>query len=84
MITAIGTPYRYRDPSGQSTRRTWLRDDTWTDPATGDSWPITRWAASADDTTPRHSTYPTGYNARCGHCWLGASHTRALHEANTQ
>lgn len=82
-MTTTGTPYRYRDPSGILTRPTWLRDDTWTDPTTGQSWPVTRWAANSTDTTPRHSIARDGYAAQCGYCWLGASHTRALHDANT-
>lgn len=31
------------------------------------------------DTSPVHSTYPTGYRSGCGWCWLGAPHTADAH-----
>lgn len=37
--------------------------------------------AGPDDTTPGHVTYPTGYDSRCGWCYLGAPHTTAAHAA---
>lgn len=36
-------------------------------------------AASTADTSPRRSTYPTGYDSRCGSCYLGFTHTEDLH-----
>ncbi len=33
------------------------------------------------DETPHHATYPTGYKAACGWCWLGAPHSEAAHAA---
>ena len=35
---------------------------------------------SRDDHTPEHHMYPSGYDSRCGMCWLGAPHSDALHE----
>lgn len=32
-------------------------------------------AAHGDDRSPVHTTYPTGYDERCGWCWLGYAHT---------
>lgn len=32
-----------------------------------------------DDETPDHMTYPTGYDERCGWCWLGAPHSVGEH-----
>jgi hypothetical protein len=37
--------------------------------------------ASADDKSPAHMTYPTGYDSRCGWCYLGANHSTAAHAA---
>ena len=37
-------------------------------------------AVDAADTSPRHYTYPTGYDPACGWCWLGAPHTEREHE----
>jgi hypothetical protein len=28
-----------------------------------------------DDFSPDHVTYPTGYDERCGWCWLGGAHS---------
>lgn len=33
------------------------------------------------DESPHHHTYPTGYDSRCGWCWLGAPHSEAAHAA---
>lgn len=38
-------------------------------------------AARIGDTSPTHSTYPTGYDSACGWCWLGAGHTVDAHTA---
>jgi hypothetical protein len=37
--------------------------------------------ADRDDATPQHMTYPSGYDANCGWCWLNAGHTEAAHES---
>lgn len=31
------------------------------------------------DDSPRHETYPTGYDSRCSCCWLNISHTEMVH-----
>lgn len=36
--------------------------------------------ASKDDKTPEHMTYPTGYDPKCGMCWLGYGHSEAYHQ----
>lgn len=33
-----------------------------------------------DDVSPDHVTYPTGYDERCGWCWLGGAHSDAEHD----
>ncbi len=38
-------------------------------------------AAGNDDHSPIHTTYPTGYNPECSHCWFGHSHTSERHRA---
>lgn len=35
--------------------------------------------ASADDTSPYHLMYPTGYDARCSYCWLNIAHSEDAH-----
>lgn len=35
--------------------------------------------AGPNDTSPAHRTYPTGYDSRCGWCYLGANHSIAAH-----
>jgi len=37
-----------------------------------------------EDTSPVHSTYPTGYDSRCGWCYLNANHTQDEHRANVE
>lgn len=37
-----------------------------------------------DDRSPHHATYPTGYDARCGCCWLNIPHTEAFHAKETK
>lgn len=37
-------------------------------------------AAGRDDRSPPHRTYPTGYDARCGMCYLNAPHTDEYHD----
>lgn len=32
-----------------------------------------------DDYSPVHHTYPTGYDSRCGWCWLGVTHSEDEH-----
>ena len=34
-----------------------------------------------EDASPVHTTYPTGYDDRCGWCWLGAAHSDREHDA---
>ena len=34
-----------------------------------------------DDMSPTHVTYPTGYDDRCGWCWLGGPHSQDEHAA---
>ena len=41
-------------------------------------------AAGRDDRSPPHRTYPVGYDARWGMCWLNAPHTAAYHEGEVQ
>jgi hypothetical protein len=38
------------------------------------------WRANSQDTSPTHHTYPTGYDSRCGHCWLNHSHSEEAHQ----
>jgi hypothetical protein len=35
--------------------------------------------ADRGDTSAQHVTYPSGYDERCGWCWLGANHSQAAH-----
>lgn len=37
---------------------------------------------AADDDSPAHRMYPTGYDHRCSWCWLGAAHSEAAHLAS--
>lgn len=39
--------------------------------------------ADAHDTSGPHRTYPTGYDSRCGWCWLGANHSENAHKERT-
>ena len=32
-----------------------------------------------NDRSPAHSSYPTGYDSRCGYCWLGGAHSVNYH-----
>ncbi len=41
-------------------------------------------AADHNDVTPPHSTYSTGYNEKCGWCYLNAPHTEAAHEKSVK
>ena len=41
-------------------------------------------AASFQDRTPEHFTYPSGYDSNCDWCWLNASHTQAAHAAKIE
>lgn len=56
--------------------RGWVRrTDEWT---TG-GYPLSVHLAGCDDTSPVHRTYPTGYDSRCGWCWLNAPHSGDAH-----
>jgi hypothetical protein len=35
----------------------------------------------SEDVSPVHTSYPTGYDERCGWCWLGAAHSDQEHGA---
>jgi hypothetical protein len=37
-----------------------------------------------DDRSPIHLTYPTGYAAECGYCWLGGNHSENYHNAQLE
>jgi len=37
-------------------------------------------ALNGEDMTPPKKTYPTGYDSRCGWCYLNAPHTEAAHD----
>lgn len=69
-------------PSDHPTRRI----DTWTPPehaqlAYGEKPSReTVHVVNSADMTPVHATYPTGYDARCGGCYLGFAHSTAKHE----
>lgn len=39
------------------------------------------WLAGPCDTSGYHATYPTGYDPKCGWCWLGAPHSNDAHAA---
>lgn len=39
-------------------------------------------AARWGDSTPVHRTYPTGYDPRCGWCYLNTGHTEDAHAAS--
>ena len=39
----------------------------------------TLFTASRNDSSPRHSYYPTGYDSRCSACWLNHSHSENYH-----
>lgn len=51
---------------------------------TSDGSPVIVFLAAAGDTSPAHMTYPTGYDSRCGWCWLGANHSDAAHAAKIE
>ena len=36
---------------------------------------------SDSDVSPAHLMYPSGYDDRCGWCWLGACHSDLEHDA---
>lgn len=61
--------------------RAWSRLDLYT-PDDG-SKPVRerRHCAGPKDESAPHRTHPAGYDSRCGWCYLGASHTEALHAA---
>jgi len=75
----IGTPRRL--PEGGS----WERVDLYTSHESGDVTPERRFAAGRDDFSPMARTMYAGsgnctYHPKCSCCWLGFSHTLALHQ----
>lgn len=38
-----------------------------------------QWCCYRTDVSPSHATYPSGYNAACGWCYGGYSHTENEH-----
>lgn len=57
--------------------RSWVRDHEgeWT----SGGYPLTVHVSGEGDHSPVHSTYPTGYDSRCGWCYLGANHSDDEH-----
>ena len=43
--------------------------------------PVWVYVTHDGDTSSVHATYPTGYDDRCGWCWLGAAHSEDEHAA---
>jgi len=39
------------------------------------------WRASEGDNSPQHKTYPSGYSAKCSHCYFGQAHSVQAHQA---
>ena len=60
-------------PTYERLDRSWVRND-----ADGHTH-----VTGPDDVSAAHRTYPTGYNAKCGWCWLGAPHSADVHTDRT-
>ena len=43
--------------------------------------PVWEYVTGPEDVSDGHTTYPTGYDDRCGWCWLGAPHSEDEHVA---
>lgn len=58
------------------------RDWGWTREEQGrrlDGAPAFCHVTDSNDESPIHHTYPTGYDSRCGWCWLGYTHSEFEH-----
>lgn len=68
-------------PTFHRADHSWYRMDpcTVTEPHDCDG-PSRTWVTGSNDHTPYHPTYPTGYNPKCGWCWLGYGHSEASHQ----
>lgn len=55
----------------------WVRDHV--GEITSGGYALVVHVVNAEDDSPCHSTYRTGYDSRCGWCYLGANHSTAEH-----
>lgn len=55
----------------------WVRDHA--GEITSGGYALVVHVVNAEDDSPCHSTYRSGYDARCGWCYLGANHSTAEH-----
>ena len=76
-VNHVGVPYRERDSN-------WMRIDRYVGQDGAEEYER-RFAAGKDDFSPMARTMYAGmgncsYHPRCSCCWLGFSHTLALHQ----
>jgi len=67
---------------------TWYRVDKWTSHETGESTFERRFCDGPKDDSPQFRHFYAGegnaaYDAKCSLCWLGFSHTLAIHNKRT-